>query len=322
MINRKLKTFLRFAAVLSASVFTAPAWSADMISRAEDVNTRIFYTEDDKMGWDAVVKGKVLSFSTRLENEKNDLSESVHDRSQVTVRLYDNLGVKIGDSLFVINSRNLIVSRIKVSSIFKSNTFGYLLVGNGNFLLANEGDRVTQRVEGESSRFAFIYKSRGEYFEEVGEAGNAINNYKKAIELDRGNPEAHLALGYVYMRDRLYQFAITEFSEAYKQITRLYDREDKFSLLIGMAEVRFREAYYENLTDTLRQKYINEGIKYSKEALGIYPDSKNANYLLAVFYYKNADTWIRIILMHILRCLIYIKITGTKKNPGSMQTSR
>lgn len=270
-------------------MYPCPVRSADMIARSEDINTRIFYTENDKMGWEAVLKGKVISFGARLDNEKNDLSDYVHDRSQVTVRLYDNYGVRTGDSLFVINNRNLIVSRIKVVSIFKSGTFGYLLIGHGNFLLANEGDRVAQRVEGESSKYAFIYKSRGEYFEAVGETGNAINNYKKAIELDKGNPEAHLALGYVYMRDNLSQFAITEFGEAYRQITRLYDKEDKFTLLIGMAEVRFREVYYENIPDDLRSKYIKEGIKYSREAIEVYPDSKDANYYLAVFYYKNTE---------------------------------
>ena len=284
-----ITNFMNIAALLSACVCAVPAWSADMISRPDDINTRIFYTENDKMGWDAVVKGKVIAFGTRLDNEKNDLSESAHERSRVTVRLYDNYGVKVGDYLFVINKRNLIVSRIKAVSIFKSGTFGYLLVGHGNFLLANEGDRVAQRAEGETSKYAFIYKSRGEYYEAVGETGNAINNYKKAIELDKGNPDAHLALGYVYMRDNLYQFAITEFGEAYKQITRMYDREDKFCLLLGMAEVRFREAYYENINDDLRKKYITEGIKYSKEALEIYPDSKDANYFLAVFYYKNTE---------------------------------
>ncbi len=288
-MTRLMKIFLGAAAVVSVCALAGQARAADMICHPEDLNTRIFYTEDDKMGWDAVVKGRVISFGTKLENENNDLSDHVHDRSQVTVRLYDNLGVKIGDSLFVINSRNLIVSRIKVETIFKSNTFGYMMTGRGNFLLANEGDRIAQRVEGEASKYAFIYKSRGEYFEEIGEPGNAINNYKKAIELDKGNPGAHLALGYVYMRDNLYQYAIEEFGEAYGQITRLYDREDKFSLLMGMAEVRFREAYYENITDELRAKYIKEGIRYSKEALRIYPESKEANYYLAVFYYKSAS---------------------------------
>jgi Tfp pilus assembly protein PilF len=277
------------AALLSACAYAGTAWSADMISRPEDNNTRIFYTENDKMGWDAVLKGKVISFGTRFDNDKNDLSDSVHDRSQVTVRLYDNYGVKAGDYLFVINNRNLIVSRIKVVSIFKSGTFGYMLVGHGNFLLANEGDRVAQRAENEASKYAFIYKSRGEYYEEVGETGSAINNYKKAIELDKSNPNAHLALGNVYLRDNLYQFAITEFGEAYKQITRLYDNEDKYSLLLGMAEVRFCEVYYENITDDLRKKYIKEGIKYSREAIEFYPDSKDANYYLAVFCFKNPE---------------------------------
>ena len=35
--------------------------------------------------------------------------------------------------------------------------------------------------------------------------------------------------------------------------------------------------------------YINEGIKYSKEALRIYPDSKEANFYLGIFYYKNPE---------------------------------
>lgn len=279
-------TFCIFMIILPAS---GPVESADMIYNQSDPHLRIFYTETDRVGWNALLKGRVLSIGADVETGKDDISGSISDRTKVSVRLYDHFGVEQGDTLFVINNRNLIVSRIKVASVFKSIIFGYMLIGYGNFRLANEGDRVAQRIESDYSRYACFHKARGDYYAQIGENGNAINSYKKAIELDKGNPEAHLALGNVYLSDNLLQFAFHEFNEAYRHFSRLYDNEDRFCLLKGMAEIRFREAYYENIPADLRGKYIKDGIKYSEEALRIYPGSRKVNYYLGMFYYKSPE---------------------------------
>ena len=148
---------------------------------------------------------------------------------------------------------------------------------------------VVQRDSGDQSKYAYIYSERGDYYREIGQIGKAISFYKKAIELDKGYPDAHLSLGYIYLSDNLLNFAFQEFHEAYKEIGRIYDFEDKFLLLKGMVETRYKEAYYQTLPRKLQIKYINDGIKYSKEALNIYPESKEVNFYLANFYYKNPE---------------------------------
>ncbi len=263
--------------------------AADMLLNKDNANLKVFYTEDDGAGWNAVLKGKVVSIGVKSESESNEISGMVYDKTQVSVRLYNRDGLKVDDTLFVINRRNLIVSRIKVKSIFKTMSFGYMLIGSGNFFLANPGDRVVQESDSEYSKHAYIYKARGDYYRRLGQIGKAINNYKRAIELDIGNPEAHLELGYIYLKDDMHQFAFTEFNEARKRIARLYDNEDKYLLLKGMAEVRFDEVYFKEIPDNLRTKYIGEGIQYSKEALEVYPDSKDVNFYLGTFYYKNPE---------------------------------
>jgi tetratricopeptide (TPR) repeat protein len=155
--------------------------------------------------------------------------------------------------------------------------------------LAREGYRVVQRQEEELSKYAYIYKARGDYYQNIGDTAESINHYKKALELDKGNPEAHLELGTLYLKDNMLQFAFREYSEAYKNIGRLYDKEDRYNLLLNMAETRYREAYFTTLPSALRSSYVKEGIKYAREALGLYPDSVQANYFLGTFYFKSDE---------------------------------
>jgi len=56
-----------------------------------------------------------------------------------------------------------------------------------------------------------------------------------------------------------------------------------------MAEVRFREVYNQYLKPEMRKRYREEGKKYSKEALEIYPDSVEVNYILGRLFYKKSS---------------------------------
>lgn len=261
---------------------------AEFKTADNNYKTTAFYSQGDSTGWKVAIKGKVLSYSEKSEIEKDDLLGRAMDKSKALVRLYNKDGVKEGDTLYIINSNNLVVGKLLVRSIAKSE-MGYLLVGYGNFRLSSIDDRVVQRIEDENSKYAYIYKSRGDYFFNSGESGKAINEYKKSIEYDRGNPEAHLSLGTIYMDQKLFQFAFREFLESYKNISRLYDNDDKYRLLKSMAEIKFNEAYGSYSKSKLRREFINDGIRYSKEALLIYPDSVEMNYLLGIFYYKNEN---------------------------------
>lgn len=287
---------MKFSAfLLSVTVFFIFIFSAHMHAEMSFNNspygevTKVFYHDADIEGWKAVIKGKIISIGMREDRGETDVFKSETDTSKAGVRLYSKEGIKNGDELFVINDKNLVVARLSVQSIFKSATFGYMLIGYGNLRFARNGDRVVQRVQDEYSQYAYIHKGRGDYYDATGDSAEAIHHYKKAIELDKGNPEAHLGLGIQFLRDNLLQFAFREFEEAYKNFGRLYDNEDKYELLKSMAETRYRQVYLTAIPQNLRKTYIKDGIRYAKEALAIYPESKDANFYLGMFYYKNPE---------------------------------
>ncbi len=276
--------------IISSMVFSPVSLiSAELKYGKDGSRLKIFYTETDFYGWDAVLRGKVISIGAREDSHKNDLMRFAQDKTKAVVRLYSHEGMKVGDTLFVVNKRNLIVAKITIASIFKSKYLGYLLIGYGNLRLANLENRVVQRASEESSKYAYIYKSRGDYHHEVGNTGKSISYYKRAIELDSGNPEAHLYLGLIYLKKNLLQFALKEFDYSYKEIRRLYDNEDKFLLMKGMVEARYRGLRHYKLPLELIQKFKSEGIRYSREALEIYPDSKEVNFYLGMFYYLKPE---------------------------------
>ena len=199
---------------------------------------------------------------------------------------YDQRGIKENDTLYVINDKNLIVSKFQVKYIFSNQTFGYMLIGYGNLALSIRGYRVVQIVQDDSSRYAYINKARGDYFIKTGNRGKAVREYKKAIELDRNNPSAHLALGLIYLEDRVNNFAYSELKKSYKNIGRLYDNEDKFILLATLAKICYDETYGSYNAQKIRVRFWEEGKKYCNEALRINNKSIETHFLLGEFYYN------------------------------------
>jgi tetratricopeptide (TPR) repeat protein len=252
---------------------------------------KVFDSQTDIRGWTAAVKGVIIGFSSREDLKEDDLSTQKHDKTRATVRLYNKEGIRAGSVLYIINNKNLIVGKLKVKQLFKSVSFGDMLIGHGSFILCNNSDRVVIRVFDEYAKYAHVHKARGDYHLSTGETGKAISEYKRSIELDHGYPEAHFSLGKVYLKQEMLQFAFKEFSEAYRQIARINDNEDKYLLLKNMAEIRFREVLYSYLPYKLKNSYRKEGIKYGKEALSIYPLSIEVNYLLGILYHKHPDNF-------------------------------
>ncbi len=283
------KTLLILIVSLLLTAYSSSEGAALRNGNVKDYTITVFYHQEDTEGWKSVLKGKIISIGTKDEYDKNDISASSRDRTKTTIRLYNAEGIKKEDMLFIINSKNMIVAKVQVIKVFESVSFGPLVVGYGNLRLAKQGDRVVMKIEDAYSKYAYIYRARGDYYRETGDTAESINNYKKSIEMDKGNPEAHFELGKIYLNEGLYQFAFREFNIAYKNIGRLYDREDKFQLLKYMTETRFKQAYNTDIKEDLKNKYITEGISYSREALSLNPDSEDIHYYLGVFYYKNSN---------------------------------
>src|SRR4030042_1688020 len=102
-----------------------------------------------------------------------------------------------------------------------------MLVGYGNFKLSSIGDRVIQREEDANAKYSFIYKARGDYYDNTGNRGEAIREYKTALTLDSNNPEAHLDLGLIYWRQGLDQCALG-----------VYPRSEKMNYYLGVFHCR------------------------------------------------------------------------------------
>ncbi len=272
-------------------ILFATGLRANMILDKEHSRLKIFDSQTDIKGWTAVLKGVVIGFSSREDLSENDLSAVKHGKTKATVRLYNREGINAGSILYIINNKNLIVGKLSVKHLFSSTSFGDMLIGYGNLILCNNGDRVVIRVYDEYAKYAYIHKARGDYYLSTGETGKAISEYKKSIELDRGYPEAHFALGKIYLNQEMLQFAFKEFSEAYKEIARFKDNEDRFLLLKNMAEIRFREVIYSYLPYKLKKSFRKEGIKYGEEALSIDPSSVDLNYLMGILYHKHPDNY-------------------------------
>ncbi len=284
-MKRALFTAFTFIVVVSAGA------DANMILDKSHSRLKVFESQSDVKGWTAVVKGVIIGFSSREDLSEDDLSAYKHGKTRATVRLYNKEGLRAGSVLYVINNKNLIVGKLRVKQLFQSVSFGDMFIGHGNLILCNNGDRVVLRVFDEYSKYASVHKARGDYYLSTGETGKAISEYKRSIELDRGYPEAHFELGKIYLRQEMLQFAFKEFSEAYKQIARFNDNEERYLLLKNMAEIRFREVIDSYLPYKLKNSYRKEGIKYGKEALSIYPLSVDVNYLMGILYHKHPDNF-------------------------------
>jgi tetratricopeptide (TPR) repeat protein len=275
--------------ILITIMYSVNVYPATMRGLEKNERVKVFNTKNDTIGWNALIKGRVLSIGAREDAHQQELSHVAHDKTKVTVRLYEDEGIVKGSNLYIVDNNNLIVSRMTVQSVYQSNSFGSMCTGYGFFRLATEGNRVVQKIEDENARYAYIHKARGDYYYRTGEPGKAIREYKTAIELDHDNPEAHLSLARLYMEDNLLQYAANEFSKAYKNIKLMVDNHERYILLSSFARLRYKQVYQYELPAELRKKYIEEGITYSSMALDYKPDSVEVLFMVSVFHYKNPD---------------------------------
>lgn len=125
----------------------------------------------------------------------------------VTVKVVNKEGVKLGQTLYVIEKnpfhseyRNgLIIGEIVVKSIIHNPFYGWVLTGEGNLLRVREGLFVARTLETENLKRAYIQKKKGDFYRHRGEWDKAVASYNEALRADEGLPEAHAALGSLYL---------------------------------------------------------------------------------------------------------------------------
>ncbi|MDA3900455.1 MAG: tetratricopeptide repeat protein [Spirochaetes bacterium] len=250
----------------------------------------MFNSETETPGWIGVVLGRVVSLGVR-EIADEDLRQLAQERTKVTVRLQSKEGILKGDTLYIVNAKNLIVSRFEVITITESRSFGYLLVGYGNFRRVQTNFRVVQHSKESAGKTAYIHKARGDYHRKNGDVAKAIVEYERSVHLNDKYAESHIELGYIYLKKNIYQYALRAFEKAYKARAFIYDNEDLLRLYSGIIQVRSYNAYTLEISNrAIIKRNIDEGIKVAKEASEKFPDVYQFHFDLGRFYYENPES--------------------------------
>ncbi|MDH5656523.1 MAG: hypothetical protein OEZ34_11475, partial [Spirochaetia bacterium] len=108
---------------------------------------------------------------------------------QVTVKVKDRKGIKIGQKLYVVDKnphhsqyRNaLITGEIEVKSLFHSPFYGWVLTGTGILLRIRKGNFVVRTLESENLEYAYTLKKKGDHYVARGDTDRAIASYLQAV---------------------------------------------------------------------------------------------------------------------------------------------
>ncbi len=180
----------------------------------------------------------------------------------VTVKVRTPTGLKVGQKLYIIDKnpyherfRNgLIVGEITVQSVLKTAFYGWVVTGTGILLRVREGLCVARTQESENLAQAFDLKKKGDFYADSGNRDKAVATYQAALVADRDLPEAHAALGNLFLQEAKRsgrEFpgrALAEFEHAWRV------REN---FRYGYDEMKFYRGYLETLHLAYRIKRVD-----------------------------------------------------------------
>ena len=146
------------------------------------------------------------------------------------------------------------------------------------------------------------YLERGKEFLNNGQLDEALNEFKKAIEIEPNLADAHNGLGVVYFNQGNLDAAITEYKEAIRIKPDYAKAHNNFGVVyfnqgnLDAATAEYKEAIrikpdYADAHYSLGLVYFNQGklddatAEY-KEAIRIKPDYANAHYNLGLVYFN------------------------------------
>ncbi|HNX59947.1 MAG TPA: tetratricopeptide repeat protein [Spirochaetota bacterium] len=175
-------TLLRYFIAVLFIAFPAFVNAARLSVDDSDKNVFMFFTEEEKIGVNAVLRGKVLEFGVKedLDQNERELGKSVQERTKVTVRLISEEGIVPGSVLYIVNERNLVVAKMHVIKVYDSRSFYRVCVGYGNFRAAKRDFRVVQKNDDAEAGNSYLYVSKGNYYKEMGDISKAIEFFQKA----------------------------------------------------------------------------------------------------------------------------------------------
>jgi len=226
-------------------------------------------------------------------------------KDQVTVKVHDRSGIKVGQTLYVIDKdphhrefRNgFIVGEIVVKALFHSPFYGWVLTGTGNLLRIREGTFVARTLDSENLERAFVLKKRGDHYANRGDIEQAIASYHGAVEADRSLPEAHAALGILYLDlDREANVvpirSLAEFALAYEHRNNFrynYERFQFYDRYMDALYDTFLEKSREGTGRTSGERYLNLSLEIGKEAFQINRDHPEIRLKLFRVHYHRME---------------------------------
>lgn len=188
----------------------------------------------------SVTKARILGIAVQKSDDKGVLITAVHANSMA-----EQKGLKYGDIILAINKK----------PVEDVNGYQRLL---DKALMKDKVTYSIKRPSGEvkvifDMESAAVYNSLGNAYMKDNQYEQAINSYKKSLEMDPEFAEAHYNLGSAYAQQKKYDLAVENFKEAIKLRTD------------------FREAYYKLADVYSKQEKNEEAIKTYREIIQTTP---------------------------------------------------
>ena len=226
-------------------------------------------------------------------------------KDQVTVRVMNREGLRVGQKLFVIEKnphhkqyRNgMIVAEITVESILNNPFYGWVLTGQGNLLRVREGQFVARTLDSENLEQARVIKKRGDMFMDRGEFEKAIAAYEDALKADKNLPEAHAALGRLFLKeahktDEYPVRALSALEKAWQNREHFYYASEAFSFYLDYMEALYlaygQDRYTSASGNSIRHLTRIDEVGATCSTITDHPDCNlhraRANYYLMEYY--------------------------------------
>ncbi len=202
-----VKKNLYLPILLILSTFILPLIPLQAQERTQIIYAFRSYTRPEPIRM--ILVGEIQSKTKAAEVHDTESPFRGYDtrQDQVMVKVTNRTGLKVGQKLYVIeknpfhqeNRNGLIVGEITVSAILYNPFYGWVVTGTGILLRVRIGQFIARTLASENLERARVLKRNGDHHFNRGDIERAMTSYNSAVEADNTLPEAHAALGRVYL---------------------------------------------------------------------------------------------------------------------------